>query len=736
MCAACHGGNAEGTDRAPSLAGNALLQGMSTEAIAAIIAHGRGNVMPALSSLPPARVRALASYVRSLNADASEANAAGNIAAGRQIFFGSGHCAACHSAEGRGGIDGPDLSNIGDVMTLAQLREAIRHPHPWTTQGWSVATVTLKTGESLRGFARNQGQHSLDLQTLDGRLLPLLDTQYRKIVPDRESLMPPFQGSAARMRDLVAFLSRLRGISVGPHPAAHDRISAAAMQAVMHPEPGDWATYSGNLDGNRFSPLGHINTRNVSSLALAWVRPLPYDRLETTPLVLGGVMYVTAPNQIYALDARTGGIIWSYLRPRSPANTVAVDAAIGANRGVAVLGDRLYFVTDNAHLLCLQRITGALLWEVSLPPPGAQGRFGGTVAPLIAGGVVIAGVSGGDQAIRGFLDAYDPITGRRVWRFWTVPKPGDPTYGTWGGDPAPRGGPTWSIGSYEPRTGILYIGVGNPYPDTDGDGRPGDDLYTASDLALDARTGKLRWYFQFTPHDVHDWDANQPVVLTDALFHGRTRQLLLHANRNGFFYVLDRTNGKLLQATPFVKRLNWATGIAPDGRPVLSTASRTTVGGTTTCPAVRGATNWYSTAYDPLTGLYYVMAVEDCTVYRKSDKGGDYTPLDDPQHPAMKVLRAIRVEGGGIAWEVPLLGNPEENYSGVLATAGGLVFFGETTGAFAAVDARTGKHLWRFDGNQVWKGSPMTYTVAGRQYVAIASGSNILAFALPAGVPH
>ncbi|MGA8093457.1 MAG: PQQ-binding-like beta-propeller repeat protein [Steroidobacteraceae bacterium] len=728
-CALCHGGDAEGTDRAPSLVGNRELRGLNVDDIAAIIEHGRGD-MPAFAALPQAEIRRLATYVRSLNADAFDMQPAGDVANGSRVFFGRGHCADCHSVEGRGGTNGPDLSGIAGVMTLAQLGDAIHHPHFWTAPGWRVVSVVLNDGKSLRGFARNETQHSLDLQTFDGRLLPLSDTQYRHITPDRHSLMPAFQGSAAEFRDLIAFLSRQNGVAVGPNQAAQGGISPAAAAAVIDPKRGDWPTYSGNVDGNRFSLLTQINVGNVSSLGPAWVHPLPYAPLETTPLVIGGIMYVTGPNQIYALDGRTGSQIWSYSRPRSDATTISGDAAKGAQRGVAVLGDRLFFITDNAHLICLQRVTGALLWDVAMPEPGTRGRYGGTSAPLVAGSLVIAGVSGGDEGIRGFVAAYDPVSGRQVWRFWTVPKPGDPTYDTWHGDPAPQGGATWTTGSYDARSGLLYTAVGNPYPDTDGDRRPGDDLYTESDLALDVRTGKLRWYFQFTPHDLHDWDAEQPLALVDARFHGRTRKLLLHANRNGFFYVLDRTNGKLLQATRFVDELTWAKGIAADGRPILLPANETTLGGVKTCPAVRGAANWYSTSYDAATGLYYVMSVEDCSIYRKAQNGG-YTWIADPLHPAMKVLRAIRVDGGEIAWKVPLLGVPDLNYSGVLSTAGGVVFFGETSGGIAAVAADDGRYLWHFEANEPIKGSPMTYTIDGRQYVAIAAGPNLLSFTLP-----
>jgi PQQ-dependent dehydrogenase (methanol/ethanol family) len=730
-CALCHGGDAEGTDRAPSLVGNRVLRGLSADDIAAIIEHGRGG-MPSFAALPQSEIRELATYVRSLNADAFDMQPVGDVANGRRIFFGGGHCADCHSVEGLGGSNGPDLSGIAGMMTLAQLGDAIRQPHFWTAPGWSVVSVTLSDGKSLRGFARNQTQHSLDLQTFDGRLLPLSDTQYRHITADQNSLMPAFQGSDAEFRDLIAYLSRQNGVAVGPNGAARGSVSPAAAAAIIDPKPGDWPTYSGNVDGNRFSLLTQINIGNVSSLRPAWVHPLPYSPLETTPLVIGGIMYVTGPNQIYALDGRTGSEIWSYSRPRSDATSISSDAAKGAQRGVAVLGDRLFFITDNAHLICLQRVTGALLWDVDMPGAGATGRYGGTSAPLVAGNLVIAGVSGGDEGIRGFIAAFDPVSGRQVWRFWTVPKPGDPTYDTWHDDPTPQGGATWTTGSYDPESGLLYMAVGNPYPDTDGDHRIGKDLYTESDLALDVRTGKLRWYFQFTPHDLHDWDAEQPLALIDATFHGRTRKLLLHANRNGFFYVLDRTNGKLLQATPFVEDLNWAKGIAADGRPILLPANETTLGGVRTCPAVRGAANWYSTSYDAATGLYYVMSVEDCSIYRKAQDGG-YAWITDPLHPSKKVLRALRVDGGQIAWQVPLLGAPDLNYSGAMATAGGVVFFGETGGAIAAVAASDGRYLWHFEANQPIKGSPMTYTIDRRQYVAIAAGSNILVFALAGG---
>jgi PQQ-dependent dehydrogenase (methanol/ethanol family) len=728
-CVVCHGSNAGGTDRAPALTNNRELRGFNASQIAGIIKNGRGG-MPAFHTLPPATIQSLVAYVRSLNATAFDFAPVGDVDAGQKIFFGSGHCGDCHMVMGQGGVNGPDLSDAGRQSSLDDLKRAVQDPAARRLPNYAVVDVAMPDGSTLRGFARGQGTHDLQLQTFDGQLHLLREGEYTSVTTEPASYMPAFTGTPDDLRDLIAYLARLGGVPVGPATAPQQAPTPADMDAIVNPKPGDWPTYAGNLNGNRFSPLDQINASNVSQLQPAWSYTIPFFGLETTPLVKDGVMYVTGPNQIYALDARTGRQIWAYTRPRTTEGTIAGDAARGANRGVALLGDRVFFITDNAHLICLHRLTGALLWDEYLPPDKPE-HYGGTSAPLVVGNLVIAGVSGGDEGIRGFISAYDAATGNLVWRFWTVPRPGDPGYETWKGSAyALGGGSTWMSGSYDAETNVLYWAVGNPYPDTDGDDRGGDNLYTNSDLALDPKTGKLLWYFQFTPHDLHDWDATEPLVLIDAPFQGQPRKLLLHANRNGFYYVLDRTTGKMLLATPFAKKLNWASGIAADGRPILLPANDTSVEGVKTCPAVRGATNWYSTAYNPATGLYYVMTVEDCTVYHKAQNGG-YGRYNDPSDPPMKFLRAIEIDTGKFAWEVPLIGPVESNYSGVVATAGDLVFFGETSGGFAAVEAKTGKSLWHFETNQAFHASPMTYMVDGRQYVAIASGANILSFALP-----
>ena len=523
--------------------------------------------------------------------------------------------------------------------------------------------------------------------------------------------MPSFADLPAE--DLLSLARYLRRINADTilNPAAGNEPARKVSWGA--PQPGDWLTYNGNDSANRYSPLKQITTGNVASLKLKWLFPIPYFGLETTPLAADGVLYVTGPNQVYALDARTGNPLWQYSRP--PSAGMVGDARLGTNRGVAILRDKVFFVTDNAHLLALGRASGKLLWEISMAPemgPDEHQHYGGTLAPLIVGDTVIAGVAGADEGIRGFVAAFRAGTGALVWRRWTVPRRGEPGIETWQGkEPVSGGGSTWLTGSYDPSTGTLYWATGNPWPDGDDRDRPGDNLYTNCVLAVDARTGDVKWHYQFTPHDLKDRDATEPNVLVDAVYHGRPSKLLLHADRNGFFYVLDRITGKVLLAKPFLRRVDWATGIGPDGRPVVADPRG--------CPS--DAANWDATAYSPVTRLYYLMALEECVG----------KPTGYPDQTGQRYLRALNIETGEIVWEVPQPGSARaKTWTGVLATAGGLVFYGRPNGGFTAADQRDGKTLWQFQTNVRMKASPMTFTFGGTQYVAVAAGPNILCFGL------
>jgi PQQ-dependent dehydrogenase (methanol/ethanol family) len=520
--------------------------------------------------------------------------------------------------------------------------------------------------------------------------------------------MPAFAdlGAADRMT-LARHLLRLNVDTIIKPPVA-----ARARPATWGaPQPGDWRTYNGSDSGNRYSPLTQITTANVSGLKLKWVFPIQYFGLETTPVAADGEMYVTGPNQVFALEAETGALIWHYARP--PTLGLLGDARLGTNRGVAVHGDKIFFVTDNAHLIALDRANGRLLWETQMAPETAGYHYGGTVAPFVVHDTVVAGVAGGDRGIRGFLAAFAADTGKVVWRTWTIPRRGEPGSETWQGpEPVTGGGATWLTGSYDASTDTLYWAVGNPWPNSNDADRPGDNLYTNSVLALNARTGAMKWHYQFTPHDVRDRDATEPNVLIDTVYQGKPSKLLLHADRNGFFYVLDRTNGKVLLAKPFLRRIDWASSIGSDGRPVVKDPRG--------CPG--DAANWSSTAYSPRTRLYYFLALEECV----GDKPGGY-----PDQTGQRFLRAVNIETGEIVWEVAQPGAARaKTWSGVLATAGGLIFYGSPNGGFSAVDERDGKTLWQFPTNVRMKASPMTFAVGGRQYVAVAAGPNILCFGL------
>jgi PQQ-dependent dehydrogenase (methanol/ethanol family) len=511
--------------------------------------------------------------------------------------------------------------------------------------------------------------------------------------------------------DRVALAKYLRRLNLGiivrpPVPAQPTRKITWGL-----PKPGDWLTYNGNDSANRYSPLKEINTSNVSSLKLKWIFPIQYFGLETTPLEADGVLYVTGPNQVFAIDALTGSTLWQYSRPGSAG--MVGDAKLGTNRGVAIFRDKVFFVTDNGHLLALDRANGNLLWEKPIAADSEGQHYGGTIAPLIVDDMLITGVSGADEGIRGFVAAFKPDDGSLIWRHWTVPRKGEPGIDSWGSkEPITGGGSTWATGSYDPSSDTLYWSVGNPFPDGDDRDRPGDNLYTDSVLALNPKDGALKWYYQFTPHDVEDRDAAEPNVLVDTVYRGKPAKLILHSDRNGFFYVLDRTNGEVLLAKPFLRRIDWASSIGPDGRPVVKDPHG--------CP--NDGANWDSTAFSPETRLYYFLALEQCV----TDRNNGY-----PDEQGQRFLRALNIDTGEIAWEVPQPGAARaKTWSGVLATAGGLLFYGHPNGGFAAVDQRNGKMLWEFPTNIFMKASPMTFMLDGKQYIVVAAGPNILCFGL------
>jgi alcohol dehydrogenase (cytochrome c) len=498
-------------------------------------------------------------------------------------------------------------------------------------------------------------------------------------------------------------------------------------------EPANWLTYSGTYNGHRHSPLAQITPANVARLRPVWVyQSREAGKIETSPIVIDGVLYLTEkPHIVTALDGRTGRPVWSYRRARVKVSTCCGEV----NRGPAVLGDGLFYTTLDAHLVALDRRTGVLRWEVEV----ADYRLGHsmTAAPLAVKDKIIAGISGGEFGIRGFLDAYDARTGKRAWRLWTIPGKGEPGNETWSGNSWKTGGaPTWVTGTYDPELNLLYWGTGNPAPDYNGDARKGDNLHSNSLLAVDPDSGKLRWAFQYTPHDLHDWDSNQVPVLIDAPFGGRARKLVAHANRNAFFYLLDRVTGEFLLGAPYAKQ-TWATGLDPRGRPLRRPGMEPSEKGTLVYPGLAGATNWYSPAYNPDTRLFYVQAHEDyAQIFHKRDtpykpggrfEGGSARDVEGSEHYG--VVKAIDPTTAKIVWQFPLHSAPS---GGVLSTSGGLVFSGNREGFFFALDARTGKPLWRFQtGGLIWA-NPITFAVDGRQHVLIPAGQAIFVFALDA----
>ena len=496
-------------------------------------------------------------------------------------------------------------------------------------------------------------------------------------------------------------------------------------------DPATWLTYGKNYRGWRYSDLSEINTGTVSRLATQWISQTGFDGShETTPLVFGGMMFITGPsNHASALDLLTGKQIWEYHKtPPTKLNLCCGQP----NRGFAALGGKLFKVNIEATLVALDARTGAVLWEKEIADH--KKGFSATAAPLAVKGKVLVGIAGAEFGTRGFVDAYDANTGERLWRFYTVAEEGEPGGDTWSGDSWKRGGgSTWITGTYDPDLNLTYWGTGNPGPGLDGDVRRGDNLYTCSLVALDADTGKLKWYYQFTPHDTHDWDAVADPVLIDLNVKGRKVKAVVQADRNGFFYAIDRTNGNLLHARPYTK-VDWATGIDAKGRPIMVPGKEPSDEGTRACPGLGGGHNWSATAYSPQSGLFYFHSTDGCALFYKQSQeyheGQWYQASTDgalPNEPPVGSTVAVDPATGEIKWRWEMV-SPAG--AGVLATAGGLVFTGDGQGYFVALDARTGKPLWHFQTGAGIIAPPISYTVNGKQQIALAAGSSIMTFAL------
>ncbi len=502
------------------------------------------------------------------------------------------------------------------------------------------------------------------------------------------------------------------------------RVSAALLLTLlaMHAEEFSWPTYNGDYSGRRFSPLTQINESNVGNLALAWAYRTHTVPVKSTPLMVDGILYFTVPDHVWAIDARDGREIWHYKYNSAGGDHIG-------NRGVGMYKDSLYFETPDCFLVCLNAKDGEERWKVELGDY-KLGYFS-TMAPFVIRNHVIVGVSGDVTDIPGYLESHDAETGKLEWRWYTSPKPGEPGSETWPKDSDAilhGGGMTWMTGTYDPGLNLLYWGTGNPNPVLAGEGRRGDNLYTCSVVALDPDTGKLVWYFQPSPHDLHDWDAVQTPIVFDGDFHGH-KQLIGQASRNGYFFVLDRATGEHLLTVPFIPT-NWAKGIDDSGRPVRDTKKDPAPDGALVSPGSDGATNWLSPSYDPQTELYYVSARRIWSIFYLTAVGkAEGWGGRDRNLYADSVIQAIDYQTGKIRWSHEI--GQGEGSAGIMTTAGHVLFTADNSGNLLALDPGTGKSLWHVNIGSNVPNSPMTYQLDGRQYVVFAAQDTLYGFALP-----
>ena len=740
-CVSCHGAGGQG-DRGPALTSGVFARGSEDGDLFRVIRDGvPGSQMPPHRGLSDEATWQLISYIRSLSASASSADAtsgarpAGDVSNGETLFFGRAACATCHEVNGRGGVVGPDLSLAGRLDPVAVRGKILDPAWPSSPPGRGagpaptrpqVIVARTKDGREIRGARKNEDTFSVQVVDASGALHLLDKLELASFRVESASLMPGDYRQRLtdrELNDLVAYLGarRERTVAVGVVDPAGARALGGSVtfdrlvQAAS--EPHNWLMYWGNYQSTHYSSLGQITTSNAASLQTAWTFPMPGDSvLEATPIVVDGVMYTTQPGVVVALDARTGRQLWRYVRPQKVRNPFEINPY---NRGVAILGHRVYFVTLDAALIALDARTGLPLWEVQVAD--SMLGYSLTSAPLIVKDKVLVGITGGEFGARGFLDAYDAATGGRLWRWYAVPGPGEFGNDTWLGDSWQRGGsPMWLTGSYDPELNLVYWTVGNPGPQIDRTARGElDNLFSDSVVAINPDTGQRVWHYQFTPNDGHDWDSCQDVILVDRMWRGRNRKLLLHADRNGHFYVLDRTTGEFLSGTPFVYQ-NWNAGFDAKGRPIQVPGSNSSREGSFfVYPTVGGATNFQAPSYSPQTGWLYLAYSENGQQYVSTDvvyeAGRQYIgrttagvpigPKSSEPSPSAGI-KALDPETGKTMWDFKIFQG--SNTNGVLATAGGVVFAAIRDGNVVALDARTGRHLWHVQTGGNLAASPMS----------------------------
>ena len=657
-------------------------------------------------------------------------------------------CADCHGAMLAGG-SGPAILTYVRYHTDAEVTAAIRDRHP------GAPPLSLQSDElrqilsEMRGLAGTNpamatggftGRRGGGRGTGPALAAPPASTSGSGTVGQAPTTVKmaegrPRTGILLAQSELSAVLLEGGTFSLLSKDDDVYRAKAIAPKA-------DWTHYDGSLTGNRYSPLELINGSNVQRVGAAWVFPIASNprALQSTPVVQDGIMYVTGWNELYALDATTGRQIWSYSEDRHEG--ILSEGGIGTNRGVTISGENAFMVTDHAHLLGFNRFTGQKLWDAEMG--SYQESYSATSPPLPVGELLVVGVAGGEEGARGFLDAYRAATGERVWRWYSIPKRGEKGSETWVGQALEHGcGATWMPGSYDPQLDLIYWAIGNPCPDIAGEERIGDNLYTSSVVALAAKTGEMKWYYQFTPHDTHDWDAVQPMLLVDEVWQGRPRKLLMHGDRNGMFYVLDRTNGEVLLTGNLSTKVTWLKGFTKDGQPIVDPGSIATKEGIAACPGGGGGANFQATSYNPMTKLFYARVSDSCAIYTSHDDPlgaagnrwfGRGTPTEKAREQLAELLkgyrtgvfiRAIDPFTGRKVWDIPA----PAGRSGVLSTASGLIFLGGG-GGLLVLDAKTGRPLWNVNIAHTTQGSPMTYMVGGKQYIALAGTSAITVYVL------